>query len=68
VRPDERGIDRPDRRTDIWYMMRRIRIERSAQRHKEDPPPVLPIDPRDPDVVKAKQLEREPAQRVKSRI
>jgi hypothetical protein len=49
-------------------MMRRIRIERSPQRHKDDRLPVLPIDPRDPDVVRAKQLERGSDERVKSRV
>lgn len=38
--------------------MRRIRIEQKAQRHRGDKPPVLPIDPRDPEVLRAKQLER----------
>jgi hypothetical protein len=47
-------------------MMRRIRIERSPQRHKDDRVPVLPIDPRDPDIVRAKQVEREPAEKAKS--
>jgi hypothetical protein len=47
-------------------MMRRIRIERSPQRHKDDRLPVLPIDPRDPDVVRAKQVEREPTEKAKS--
>jgi hypothetical protein len=70
LRPDERGIDRAGRRTDTSRevtIMRRIRIERSTQRHKDDRLPVLPIDPRDPDIVRAKQVDR-PTGRVKSRI
>jgi hypothetical protein len=46
--------------------MRRIRIEQKSQRHRDDRVPALPIDPRDPDVVRAKQLDRSPS-RVKSR-
>jgi hypothetical protein len=43
-------------------MMRRIRIERTAQRHRDDRPPVLPLDPRDTDVVRAKQIARDAAE------
>jgi hypothetical protein len=35
--------------------MRRVRIEPKARREKDDSPPVLPIDPRDPDVVRVKR-------------
>jgi hypothetical protein len=35
--------------------MRRVRIEQKARRDKDDRPPVLPVDPRDPDVVRAKR-------------
>jgi hypothetical protein len=48
-------------------MMRRIRIQRSVQRHKDDRLPVLPVDPRDPDVVRAKELDRS-STKVKSRV
>jgi hypothetical protein len=43
-------------------MMRRIRIERTVQRHRDDRAPVLPIDPRDTEVVRAKQLTRSSAE------
>jgi hypothetical protein len=36
--------------------MRRIRIEPKHRRPKEDRAPVLPADPRDPDVVRAKRM------------
>jgi hypothetical protein len=48
-------------------MMRRIRIERSAHRHKDNAPPVLPVDPRDPDIARAKELDRSSA-KVKPRV
>jgi len=35
--------------------MRRIRTEHKTRRVREDRTPILPIDPRDPDVVRAKQ-------------
>jgi hypothetical protein len=38
--------------------MQRIRIEQKSRRHREDRDPVLPLDPRDPDVVRAKQMLR----------
>jgi len=36
-------------------MMRRVRIERKNRRAREDRDPVLPLDPRDPDVLRAKR-------------
>jgi hypothetical protein len=38
--------------------MQRIRIERKPVRRHADPDPVLPLDPRDPDIVRAKELLR----------
>jgi hypothetical protein len=39
--------------------MRQIRIERKAGiRHDRDRHPVLPLDPRDTDIVRAKLLQR----------
>jgi hypothetical protein len=35
--------------------MRRVRIEQKARREKEDRTPVLPVDPRDPEVLRAKR-------------
>jgi hypothetical protein len=35
--------------------VRRIRIEQKARREKEDRTPVLPVDPRDPEIVRAKR-------------
>jgi hypothetical protein len=35
--------------------MRRVRVE-LRKRSQEDRTPVLPMDPRDPDVVRAKQI------------
>ena len=35
--------------------MRRVRIEQKARREKEDRTPILPVDPRDPDIVRAKR-------------
>jgi hypothetical protein len=35
--------------------MRRIRIEHKTRRHRDDRSPVLPLDPRDLDVVRAKR-------------
>ncbi len=35
--------------------MRRVRIEQKARREKDDRPPVLPVDPRDPDIVRVKR-------------
>jgi len=35
--------------------MRRIRIEQKQRRSKEDRPAVLPMDPRDQDVLRAKR-------------
>ena len=35
--------------------MRRVRVEQKSRRDKDDRPPVLPVDPRDPDVVRAKR-------------
>jgi len=37
--------------------MRRIRVEQKQRRPREDRAPVLPSDPRDPDVVRAKRVE-----------
>jgi hypothetical protein len=48
-------------------MMRRIRIQRSVQRHKDDRLPILPADPRDPDVLRAKELDRS-STKVKPRV
>jgi hypothetical protein len=36
--------------------MRQIRIERKPRRDRDDRTPPLPLDPRDPDVVRAKRL------------
>jgi len=36
-------------------MMRRIRVEKRVRRAAEDRNPVLPLDPRDPDVLRAKR-------------
>jgi hypothetical protein len=60
-------IDRPEWCTDISVMMRRIRIQRSVQRHKDDRLPILPADPRDPDVLRAKELDRS-STKVKPRV
>ena len=35
--------------------MRRIRIEQKPRRPREDRPAILPLDARDPDVVRAKR-------------
>jgi hypothetical protein len=35
--------------------MRRIRIEQKVRRQPEDRAPVLPLDPRDPDVLRVKR-------------
>jgi hypothetical protein len=35
--------------------MRRIKIEHKTRRPKEDRSPVLPLDPRDPDILRAKR-------------
>ncbi len=35
--------------------MRRVKIEQKARREKDDRAPVLPVDPRDPDIVRAKR-------------
>jgi hypothetical protein len=36
--------------------MRRVRIEQKARREKgDDRAPVLPVDPRDPDILRAKR-------------
>ncbi|HEY3209201.1 MAG TPA: hypothetical protein VGL18_05340 [Actinomycetota bacterium] len=35
--------------------MRRVRIEQKARREKDDRTPVLPVDPRDPDILRAKR-------------
>jgi hypothetical protein len=36
--------------------MRRVRIEQKARRPREDRPPSLPLDARDPDILRAKRL------------
>ena len=38
--------------------MRRIRIEKTTKRPREDRSPILPLDPRDPDVSRIKRGER----------
>jgi len=38
--------------------MRRIRVERKSARLRDDRNAVLPFDPRDPDVLRAKQRTR----------
>ncbi|MGH2572828.1 MAG: hypothetical protein ACRDGU_05020 [Actinomycetota bacterium] len=38
--------------------MRRIRIEQKVRRQPEDRAPVLPLDPRDPDVLRVKRGDR----------
>jgi hypothetical protein len=45
--------------------MERIRIERKPVRRKIDRYEVLPLDPRDPDVVRAKQLPRREPRRAR---
>jgi hypothetical protein len=37
------------------FQVRRVRIEQKARRGKEDRTPVLPVDPRDPEVLRAKR-------------
>jgi hypothetical protein len=41
--------------------MRRVRIEQKARREKEDRTPVLPVDPRDQDILRAKRSASEDA-------
>jgi len=43
--------------------MRQIRIERKPRRDRDDRTPPLPLDPRDPDVVRAKRLAENDASR-----
>ena len=38
--------------------MRQIRIQNKTRRPREDRSPILPLDPRDPDIARAKQLLR----------
>jgi len=38
--------------------MRRVRIEQKVRRQQEDRAPVLPLDPRDPDVLRVKRAGR----------
>jgi hypothetical protein len=47
--------------------MRQIRIERKPRRDRDDRTPPLPIDPRDPDVVRAKRLAEAAHHAQKSR-
>jgi hypothetical protein len=43
--------------------MERIRIQRKVRTHRFEPGgPVLPLDPRDPDVVRAKEAARRQSQ------
>ena len=35
--------------------MRRVRLEQKSKRDREDRTPVLPIDPRDQDIIRAKR-------------
>ncbi len=35
--------------------MRRVKIEQKVRREKDDRAPVLPVDPRDPDIIRAKR-------------
>jgi hypothetical protein len=44
--------------------MRRIRIDRKAAKARDDRDAVLPFDPRDPDVLRAKQRSRANRERV----
>ena len=44
--------------------MQRIRIQRKGQTLRHDPSPVLPLDPRDPDIVRAKEAARRGAASV----
>ncbi|HEY7281984.1 MAG TPA: hypothetical protein VID47_10345 [Actinomycetota bacterium] len=44
--------------------MRRIHIQHRSSRRQDDPRP-LPLDPRDADVLRAKQLKRAASQPVK---
>jgi hypothetical protein len=65
----ERGLKRAARPADagevgssIWRRsegsdMRRMHVQHRTSR-RDDPPRALPIDPRDPDVLRAKQLKR----------
>jgi hypothetical protein len=39
--------------------MRRVRLEQKNKREREDRSPVLPIDPRDQDVIRAKTSSSE---------
>ena len=39
--------------------MRRIRIEHNPRRDRDERAPILPFDPRDPDVQRAKRLAEE---------
>jgi hypothetical protein len=41
--------------------MRRVRIEQKARREKEDPTPILPVDPRDQDILRAKRTASDDA-------
>jgi len=44
--------------------MERIRVQRKTAKHRRPLLEILPLDPRDPDVVRAKQLlDREPPRR-----
>jgi hypothetical protein len=38
--------------------MERIRVQKKTRSHRFGPGPVLPFDPRDPDVVRAKEAMR----------
>jgi len=38
--------------------MERIRIQKKTRSHRFDPGAILPFDPRDPDVVRAKEAMR----------
>jgi hypothetical protein len=45
--------------------MRRTQVSRQHIR-KDDPAPVLPLDPRDPDVLRAKRLRARAAEALKT--
>ena len=37
--------------------VKQTRIERKARRHRDDRSPILPLDPRDADILRAKRLQ-----------
>jgi hypothetical protein len=47
--------------------MRQTRVERKTRRHRDDRSPILPIELRDPDILRAKRL-LDVSQRMRGRI